>query len=130
MPRNVFISYSHHNAADADWVQAFARSLAERGVNAWVDQSEIRPGESIPEAIERGLRESDMLVALVSNDSLNRPSLFFELGAALGMGKNVVGVVPEGFDSSLLPHPLRLRRYLVRRSPEVTAEELIPRAAA
>jgi ABC-type branched-subunit amino acid transport system substrate-binding protein len=130
MPKKVFISYSHHDAADVDWVQAFARSLTERGVSVWLDQSEIRPGESIPEAIEHGLRQSDWLVALVSNESLSRPSLFFELGAALGMGKNVVGVVPEGFDSSLLPHPLRLRRYLVKKSPDVTAEELISRAAA
>lgn len=130
MPKKVFIAYSHQDAADTDWVLAFARSLAERGVEAWLDRSEIRPGESIPEAIERGLRESDWLVALVSSDNLMRPSLLFELGAALGMGKRVVGVVPEGFDTARLPHPLRLRRYLVRKSPEATAEELISRAAA
>jgi hypothetical protein len=48
----------------------------------------------------------------------------FELGAAIGMGKRIVSIVPREFDPSKLPLELRTRRYLIRDSPEDTAEEL------
>lgn len=40
------------------------------------------------------------------------------------MGKKVVPIVPKGLDPGNLPLDVRLRRYLVRDSPEHTAEEL------
>jgi len=52
------------------------------------------------------------------------PALLFEVGAALGMGKKIVAVVPRDFDASQLPHALRVRRYLVKDSPQDTADEL------
>src|SRR5438445_291680 len=74
--------------------------------------------------LEAGLRESDVLVALIDPSSSLKPNLFFELGAAIGMGKRVVPIVPREFDASKLPFELRTRRYLIRDSPEDTAEEL------
>jgi hypothetical protein len=41
------------------------------------------------------------------------------------MGKRVVAIVPEDFDPSRLPLPLRARRFLIKRAPEVTASELL-----
>lgn len=125
MPK-VFISYSH---TDFDWAREFAESLSRRGIDVWLDQFEIQIGDSLRDAIENGLRESDLMVALINPESLQRPALFFELGAALGMGKRIVGVVPKGFDTSQLPQSLRLRRYLVKDSPETTADMLVSEAA-
>jgi hypothetical protein len=122
----IFISYSH---TDSDWAQEFAKSLNRRGIKVWLDQSEVKFGDSLRDAIEKGLRESDLIVALINNESVKRPSLFFELGAALGMGKRIVGVVPKGFDASQLPQSLRLRRYIVKESPETTADMLVSEAA-
>ena len=70
------------------------------------------------------LRSSDVLVALLDEESPSKPYLFFELGAAIGMGKKVVPIVPQGLDPSALPLDVRLRRYLIRNTPEQTAEEL------
>jgi hypothetical protein len=41
------------------------------------------------------------------------------------MGKRVVAIVPEDFDPSQLPLPLRARRFLIKRAPEATASELL-----
>ena len=57
------------------------------------------------DALEAGLRDS-------------------ELGAAISMGKRVVPIVPRDLDPRALPFDVRLRRYLIRETPEQTAEEL------
>ena len=118
---SVFIS---HSARDADWAQLFAQALKNRGVTVWIDDLDVRAGESVREALESGLRGSDVLVTLVDPEYLAKPNLFFELGAAIGMGKRVVSVVPKGVDPHSLPLDVRLRRYLIRETPEQTAKEL------
>jgi hypothetical protein len=117
----VFISYSK---GDAEWARSFAEALKQRGVRVWLDQFQIAAGESLRDALERGLRESDVFVALIDPGSSLRPNFFFELGAAIGMGKRVVSIVPRDLEGSTLPLELRSRRYLMKDSPENTAEEL------
>jgi hypothetical protein len=119
--RTVFIS---HSAKDVDWARSFAQALKERGVTVWFDEFDVRPGESLRDAVEAGLRSSDVLVALLDADSSSKPNLFFELGAALGMGKRLVAIVPKDLDPNVLPLDVRLRRYLIRDTPEQTAQEL------
>ena len=118
----VFVSYSHK---EADWAKEFAQALSQRGLQVWIDQLAVKAGESIGEAVEKGLRESDIFVTLIDPSTLSSPSLFFELGAAIGMGKRVVAIVPEDLDPSQLPLPLRARRFLIKRAPEATASELL-----
>lgn len=117
----VFISYSHK---DADWARSFAEALTRRGLDVWFDQFRIRAGESLRDAIESGLRASDVFVTLIDPEYPSKPNLFFELGAAIGMGKKVIAIVPRDFPTGALPSELRLRRYLTRDSPEDTAQEL------
>jgi hypothetical protein len=119
--QKVFIS---HTACDTEWARSFAKALKERGIAVWFGEFDVQPGESWRDALESGLRDSDVLVALLEADAPAKPNLFFELGAAIGMGKRVVHIVPKGVDPSTLPFDLRLRRYLVRDTPEQTAEEL------
>jgi hypothetical protein len=117
----VFIS---HTTRDREWARSFAKALKERGVSVWFDEFDVQPGEPWREALESGLRNSEVFVALLDAETPAKPNLFFELGAAIGMGKRVVPIVPKGIDLGALPLDLRLRRYLVRDSPEQTAEEL------
>jgi hypothetical protein len=70
------------------------------------------------------MRGSDVLVTLVDAEYPAKPNLFFDIGAAIGMGKKIVSIVPKGLDPNNLPLNVRLRRYLIRDSPEQTAEEL------
>src|SRR4051812_46757057 len=113
--RKVFIS---HSAKDAEWARSFAEALKQRGVSVWFD---VQPGEALRDALEAGLRSSDVLMALLDAESSSKPNLFFELGAAISMGKRVVSIVPKGIDPGALPLNIRLRRYLVRDTPEQTA---------
>lgn len=117
----VFISYSR---TDAEWARSFAQALKDRGVSVWFDQFEIHAGDSLRDALETALRDSDVLVTVIGPQYPAKPALFFELGAAIGMRKKVVPIVPENLDPDTLPFDLRLRKYVVRQSPEETADEL------
>jgi hypothetical protein len=119
--RTVFVS---HSAKDSAWARSFAQALKQRGIQVWFDEFDVQPSELWRDAIEAGLRNSDVLVALVDGDSSSKPNLFFELGAAIGMGKRIVPILPKDLDPNVLPLDVRLRRYLIRDTPEQTAEEL------
>jgi len=118
----VFISHSH---SDEGWVRQFASSLEQHGVDVWLDYHSLQWGESITEAVEKGLRESSVIVLLVTPDSIKSPNLFFEIGAAMGMRKPLIPVVSRELDPSMLPASLRERNYLVKGTPETTAQELV-----
>ena len=117
----VFISYSHD---DTEWVRAFADSLRQQQVEVWLDAWEIKPGDSLRDALEAGLRQSDSIVFVVSRSNARNPNVFFELGVALGMGKRLIPVVPDDLDRSLIPLDLRARRYLLKGPPAETAGEV------
>jgi hypothetical protein len=119
--QKVFISYSH---SDKEWARRFAETIANSGVEVWFDEFNILPGQPLVEALEKGLRESDAVVLLINTENMDRPNLFFEIGAALGMNKTIIPVVPKDFDYRKLPLPLQRIKFLVRNSPEETAQEL------
>jgi hypothetical protein len=118
----VFISYSDQ---DRDWAEAFARSLKDSGAEVWFDQWKIPPGQAWPPAFEEGLRESDVIAVVFNLTGPFRPDLWFEFGAAVGMGKRVVPILPREYPSSELPYPLRVRQGILRETPEETAKKLV-----
>jgi nucleoside 2-deoxyribosyltransferase len=119
----VFISYSHDHD-EVEWVRQFAEALRTRRVNVWWDAWEVAVGERLSEAIEAGLRDSDAIVAVLSQTRSQRPDLLFELGAALGMGKRLIPIVPEDLEKSSLPFAWRSRRYVHKGAPDEAAREV------
>jgi nucleoside 2-deoxyribosyltransferase len=117
----VFISYSQD---DREWVRAFADALRQQQVEVWLDQWEIKAGDSLRDSLEAGLRQSDAIVAVVTSSNARSPNVFFELGAALGMGKRLIPVVSNDLETSLIPFGLRTRRYLAKGLPAETAREV------
>ncbi len=120
----VFVSYSHD---DSEWVRDFAAALAH-AVNISLHQWRIPADELIRDAmrddLEQDLRQSDAIVVVLSPRYLTRPTLFFELGAALGLGKPLIPVVSPDLSRSAIPFDLHARRYLVQGAPRDTAREV------
>ena len=48
IPPKVFISYSHDSAEHKQWVLEFATTLRNRGVDAILDQWDLKPGDDLP----------------------------------------------------------------------------------
>jgi hypothetical protein len=117
----VFISYSHE---DAEWASKFAEALREHGIDVWLDTWRVHAGESLRDAVETGLRNSDAIVAILSSSNARRPSVLFEVGVALGTGKRLIPIVPEDLERSAIPFEIRSRRYLIKAAPDEAAREV------
>ena len=102
--RRVFISYSHTDHAIAHEV---AEALRSNGTLVWLDQERIKLGESIPDAIERGIDNSDAVVVLLSDQPT--PNLLLELGMAKAKG---LRIVPVRVSDGEIPADLQGLRYI------------------
>lgn len=118
--RGAFLSYAQQ---DAEWAREFSAELEQLGIKVWIDVADVRAGEPIARALEEGLRRCDSVILVLPSEQ-PRPNLLFEIGAALAMGKRVIPVVEAGIDPASIPFDLRMRKWIVRKSPAETANEV------
>jgi TIR domain-containing protein len=87
---NVFISHSSHDK----WIaRQISRMLEAEGHKTFLDEKDIKSGDSIDHSIQLHLKESDHLLILLSPASINSHWVFIELGGAKALGKKVVPIL-------------------------------------
>jgi len=64
---DVFLS---HSSKDKSLVRPLTERLRKDGIRVWFDESEIKPGDSIPAKIEEGLEHSRVLLLCMSANAL------------------------------------------------------------
>ena len=107
MSPKVFIS---HASEDKErFVLAFAERLRQNGIDAWVDQWEMLPGDSLVDKIfEEGLKEAATVVVILSKFSVVKPWVRAELNAAvvkrINSGSKLIPVV---IDDCSVPEALK-----------------------
>ena len=67
LPASVFLSYS---SSDKSEVVRLANDLKRRGVKVWLDEWQIRVGDSITQEVETGLRDSDCVAIWLTRNSV------------------------------------------------------------
>lgn len=86
-PLKVFITYSHKDTgAKDDLITRLSVLIRENRIRIWQD-NEILPGDKWREAISTNLTDSDLLLYLVSADSLASQNCNKELSDALALAK-------------------------------------------
>ncbi len=80
MDTSIFLS---HNREDKEFVRQLGQDLRRAGITAWLDEAEIKPGDSIIDKIEEGLKGSKHLAVILSPDSVNSSWVKKELRAVL-----------------------------------------------
>ena len=94
-PLKVFITYSHKNTKAKDQLITRLRPLKREGIiDIWHD-NEILPGDKWRDAIFNNLADSDLLLYLVSANSLESKNCNKELAAALTAEKKVIPIILE-----------------------------------
>jgi len=63
----VFISYSHDSQEHKKWVLDLATRLRNSGVDAIIDQWELRPGDDLPHFMETHLADADYVVMVCTD---------------------------------------------------------------
>ncbi|HEV7747163.1 MAG TPA: toll/interleukin-1 receptor domain-containing protein [Pyrinomonadaceae bacterium] len=122
----IFISHSSHDK----WV---ARQISERlvalGHETFLDEKDLRTGESIDSKIQKHLKTSDDVLLLISPQSLKSQWVFIELGAAQALGKNIIPIFFH-VAANQIPHAISLRLGRDINEIERYFEELQSRAAS
>jgi len=87
----VFLSYAQQ---DLEWARELRSHLLEAGLEAWIDDDEILPGDNWRKRMGSALESSDALLVLISPASVRSASLRRDLQFALGSEKFERKVIP------------------------------------
>lgn len=68
----VFISYSHDSIDHKKWVLDFATKLRASGVDATLDQWDLKPGDDLAVFMEKNLREADRVLMICSETYVDK----------------------------------------------------------
>lgn len=64
----VFLSHSH---TDKRFVRSLAKKLTSKKIKVWIDEAEIRHGDSLIEKLRNAIDSVDVLIAVLSRASIN-----------------------------------------------------------
>lgn len=100
--KSIFIC---HASQDKPFVRKLTKHLEKHGLHTWVDEQEIRVGESLQDKIEFAIRNADKFLVVLSKQSLKRPWVRRELKSAIGMElKNKsIFIMPAVIDNVKIP---------------------------
>lgn len=69
---NVFISYSHDSIEHKLWILELATRMRKNGIDAKIDQWELKPGDDLPHFMEKHLREADKILMICSENYVTK----------------------------------------------------------
>ena len=107
---HIFICHASEDKAKA---RSLARSLKTLGADVWLDEWEIRVGDSIVQKINEALSKVTHLIVLLSKTSCAKPWVAKEWSAALmrQLADNSIAVLPVRLDDHPVPPILADLRY-------------------
>lgn len=107
----VFISYS---SKDKKYADRLAELLKKRGVITWYDKNEILAGHSIADKVYKGIRDSDYLAIILTQNSVESKWVKHELNSAKVkeiQGDKEVVILPLLFEDCDIPTILGDKLY-------------------
>ncbi len=121
MPPNIFMSYSRR---ETGFVDDLTYRLEKAGFNVWLDYRRLIPGTPWAGQIDKGLKESDVVLLVVSKESINSKYVDKEWRHVLDFEhKRVIMVI---FEAVKLPPELKKYEWVdFRGSYETGLKELI-----
>lgn len=68
----VFISYSHDSPEHKRWVSELATQLRHNGIDAILDQWDLRPGDDLTKFMEAGIRDADRVLVICTDSYVRK----------------------------------------------------------
>jgi hypothetical protein len=109
-PRNVFLC---HSSNDKHFVRKIWSDLVNVGHRPWLDEFEIKVGDSIIDKIESGITEAGYLILFLSSSSIESNWVMKEWNSALArqVSSNNIRVIPALIENCTLPSMLADLKY-------------------
>ena len=95
MTKNIFMSYSRR---ELGFVDQLVGKLEEQGYGVWLDYRVLIPGSPWDAQIEKGIKESDTILLVVSKASLASEYVELEWRQFLEMKKRFILLIFEAVD--------------------------------
>jgi formylglycine-generating enzyme required for sulfatase activity len=110
-PLRVFLC---HASQDKPAVRKLHRYLKQHGIEPWLDQEDLLPGENWEVEIPRALNASDVILVCLSKNSVNKEGyvqkeISFALDKALEKPEGTIFIIPAKLEDCEVPK--RLNRY-------------------
>src|ERR1700744_6627878 len=99
----VFVSYSRKDLAFA---QMLVEALAARGFDAFLDKTDIAPGEPWKDRLAALIADADTVLFTVSPDSVASTICAWELTESMTLGKRILPVAPRRVPDGDVPPAL------------------------
>jgi hypothetical protein len=114
---DVFISYS---VKDKDFVRKLATDLQEYGLTVWLDDWNLRAGDSLVNEISTAIRDSKFLLVIMSPDYFVSEWAAQEWKAAMidEVDGKTIKVIPLLYRTCSIPPMLATKRYVDFRQSE------------
>lgn len=103
-PPVVFIS---HTSSEAGFAKIIKELIEKTFVicEAFVSSEDIIGGDNWREKVFKKLKDSSLVIAICSENSIIKPWVAFEVGAAWGLNKKVIPLLHYGLEIENLPEP-------------------------
>lgn len=107
---SVFLS---HNSKDKAFARKLASMLRDNGVEVWIDEAELKVGDSLTQKIGTAIETTDFLAVVLSHSSVNSPWVQKELALAMQkeLAERQVRVLPILKESCEIPPFLKDKLY-------------------
>jgi len=115
-----------HSSIDKPYARKLAQSLSGMGIKVWIDEAEIKIGDSLISKIESGILSSNNLVIILTPNSVSSSWCKEELRMALAMqiNNNRIKVLPALFADCDIPGFLIEKTYADFRSDKTYTTSL------
>ncbi len=132
----VFLSYSHESTEHKMWVSRLARDLRKNGVDAILDQWDVRFGDDLAAFMERGIRDSTRVILVCTPEYARKADagaggvgyekmiVTGEMYQNLGSSK-FIPLIVRGKNKEALPSFLKSLRYVDFRDESSYDERLV-----
>lgn len=113
-PLKVFLC---HASGDKPQVRALYKRLIAEGVDAWLDQEKLLPGQNWRVEIPRAVKESDVVVICLSNNSITKEGYIqkeikFALDVADEKPEGSIFLIPARLEECVVPDKLSVWQWV------------------
>jgi len=108
--KKIFIS---HSSSDKPFARTLATDLSNAGHTPWLDEWDIKVGESIPASIGKALRNSDFILVILSEAAVSSQWVQVEWETKYWdeINEGKVKVLPVLYKSCIIPELLKAKKY-------------------